>query len=302
MKISRASVFIFLAFIIGYSARAADWTTVASPSVGKQANTLLSVAAAADNDVWAVGAAYNLRLNAYRTVIEHWNGATWSVVKSPNATTGYNLLNGVAVVAANDVWTVGQAAQGSQYSTLVEHWNGTAWSIVPSPNVSGSSSVLQAISVVSASDIWAAGYSTDTNFKNQALTIHWNGTAWSIVSTPIVNNDILFGVDAVTATDIWAVGDSRPNGGDAVTLTMHWNGTAWSVVPSPNGIGDNILFGVAAIASNDVWAVGNAGSLQTLALHWDGASWSVVPTPPFGSDVSNENCRVRPVLRAQLRP
>lgn len=288
MKISRASVFIFLALIIGHSARAADWMTVASPSVGKQANTLLGVAAAADNDVWAVGAAYNLRLNAYRTVIEHWNGATWSVVKSPNATTGYNLLNGVAVVAANDVWTVGQAAQGSQYSTLVEHWEGTAWSIVPSPNVSGSSSVLQAISVVSASDIWAAGYSTDTNFNNHALTIHWNGTAWSIVSTPIVNNDILFGVDAVTATDIWAVGDSRPNGGDAVTLTMHWNGTAWSVVPSPNGIGDNILFGVAAIASNDVWAVGNAGSLQTLALHWDGASWSVVPTPPFGSDVSNE--------------
>ena len=284
MKISRASVFIFLAFIIGHSARAADWTTVASPSVGKQANTLLGVAAAADNDVWAVGAAYNLRLNAYRTVIEHWNGATWSVVKSPNATTGYNLLNGVAVVAANDVWTVGQAAVGSTSNTLVEHWNGSAWSVVSSPNVPGSSSILQAVSVVSASDIWAVGYSTDANFVRHLLTLHWDGASWSIVASPGLG--ILFAVDVVGSNDVWATGESEPA---EQTLTLHWNGSAWSIVPSPNdSTEDNILFGVAAIASNDVWAVGNAGSLKTLALHWDGASWSVMPTPAFGSDVSNE--------------
>ncbi len=285
MKI-HASVLVILGLFAGHSARAADWEIVASPNAGRQANSLSSVAAVTDSDVWAVGWAFNAQLNAYRTVTEHWNGTRWSLVRSPNATNGYNLLNGVAVVAANDVWTVGQAANGSTYSTLVEHWNGAAWSIVPSPNVAGNSNVLEAISVVSANDIWAVGSSTDSNFNNQSLTIHWNGATWSIVPTPAVNDDILFGVDAVASNDVWAVGRSQE---EARTLTLHWNGSAWSVVPSPNdSTEDNILFGVTAVTSNDVWAVGQACCHKTLAIHWDGAAWSVVPTPDFDPDATNQ--------------
>jgi hypothetical protein len=285
MKIARASALVLFALFVSRPVSAADWKVIASPNFGTQANSLSGVDAVADNDVWTVGWAWNNRLSAYRTLIEHWNGASWSMVKSPNATNGYNLLNGVAVVAANDVWTVGQAANGSTYSTLVERWNGAGWSIVPSPNVAGSSSVLTAISVVSANDIWAVGYSTDSNFNNRSLTLHWNGTAWSIVPSPIFNDDILFAVDAVASNDVWAVGRSFQ---EAKTLTIHWNGSNWSIVPSPNGIGDNILFGVAAIASNDVWAVGNEGSLSTLAEHWDGAAWNIVPTPDFNPNATNE--------------
>ena len=276
MRIRHASVVAFLTLFAVHSACAADWEVVASPNAGRQSNSLSSVAAVADNDVWAVGWAFNAQLNAYRTVTEHWNGTRWSLVRSPNATNGYNFLNGVAVVAANDVWTVGQAANGSTYSTLVEHWNGVAWSIVPSPNVAGSSNILEAISVVSANDIWAVGYSSDSSFNNHPLTLHWDGTSWSIVPSPSVNDDILFAVDAVASNDIWAVGRSFQ---EAKTLTIHWDGSNWSIVPSPNGIGDNILFGVAGLSTNDVWAVGNAGSLATLAIHWDGSSWSIVPTP-----------------------
>src|SRR5438034_5434760 len=162
MKIHQISVFVILTLFAGHSARASDWETVASPNAGRQANSLSSVAAVADNDVWAVGWAFNQSLLAYRTLTEHWNGTRWSIVRSPNATTGYNLLNGVGVVAANDVWTVGQAANGSTYSTMIQHWNGTSWNIVSSPNVAGSSNVLEAISVVSANDIWAVGYSSDS--------------------------------------------------------------------------------------------------------------------------------------------
>jgi len=286
MKKHHASVLVILTLLAGYSARAADWEVVASPNGGRQANSLASVAAATDNDLWAVGWAFNQSLFAYRTLTEHWNGTRWSLVRSPNATNGYNLLNGVAVVAANDVWTVGQAANGSIYSTLVEHWNGVAWSIVPSPNVAGDSNVLQAISVVSANDIWAVGYSSDSNFNNHPLTIHWNGATWSIVSSPRVNDDILFGVEAIASNDVWAVGRSQQ---EARTLTLHWNGSAWSIVPSPNDSSeDNILFGVAAVTSNDVWAVGQACCHKTLAIHWDGAAWSVVPTPVFDPNATNQ--------------
>jgi hypothetical protein len=290
MKIRHASVLVILTLLAGHSARAADWEVVASRNGGTQANSLSSVAAATDSDVWAVGWAYNQSLGAYRTLIEHWNGRRWSLVRSPNATNGYNLLNGVAVAAPNDVWTVGQAWNGSTYNTLVEHWNGVAWSIIPSPNVTGNSNVLEAISVVSANNIWAVGFSTDSNFINNTLTLHWDGTSWSIVPSPSLDSDILFAVDALASNDVWAGGRTKPGGyGEDRTLTMHWDGSNWSIVPSPNdSSNDNDLFGVAAVASNDVWAVGNAGSLKTLAIHWNGASWSVVPTPVFDPNATNQ--------------
>jgi hypothetical protein len=108
MKTFRVLAFVVLSLWVVGSAVAADWEIVRSPNSGKQANSLASVAAASDNDVWAVGWAFSQQLNAYRTQIQRWNGAGWSLVKSPNATNGYNLLNGVVVVTANDVWAVGQ--------------------------------------------------------------------------------------------------------------------------------------------------------------------------------------------------
>src|SRR5262245_47662751 len=166
MKTLLASVLFILSLLTGHWALAADWEIVASPNAGRQANSLSSVSALADNDIWAVGWAFNQSLFAYRTLTEHWNGTRWSVVRSPNATNGYNLLNGVGAVAANNVWAVGQAAIGSTYSTLIQHWNGSSWNIASSPNVSGFSNVLQAISVVSANDIWAVDYSQDPNFNS----------------------------------------------------------------------------------------------------------------------------------------
>ena len=290
MKKYHLSIFVIFTLLAGHSARAGDWEVVASPSAGRQANSLSSIASVTDTDVWAVGWAFNAQLNAYRTVTEHWNGTRWSVIRSPNATNGYNLLNGVGVVAPNDVWAVGQAASGSTYSTLILHRNGMSWNIVSSPNVPGFSNVLQAISVISANDIWAVGYSQDTNFNTFTLALHWNGASWSIVPSPTVDHDILFGVDAIATNDVWAVGRSRPGGyGEDRTLTLHWDGVNWSVVPSPNGgVNDNDLFGVFMVASNDVWAVGNNGSLATLAIHWDGASWSVVSTPDFDPNATNQ--------------
>jgi len=99
---------------------------IAVPNPSPFTNRLRAVAAISTSDVWAVGQANTPDGLNLVTLIEHWNGTVWSVFRSPNATNGYNLLNGIALVAANDVWTVGQAANGSTYSTLVEHWDGVS--------------------------------------------------------------------------------------------------------------------------------------------------------------------------------
>jgi hypothetical protein len=73
-------------------------------------------------DVWAVGWIYN---NPSHTLTLHWNGVNWSIVPSPNVGTAPSTLSGVAVVSANNIWTVGRYynASPSGMRTLVEHYS-----------------------------------------------------------------------------------------------------------------------------------------------------------------------------------
>lgn len=162
------------------------------------------------------------------------------------------------------------------------------WYCVASPSPGTWFDTLNAIAGVASSDLWAVGSSQgpDGGSPELTLTEHWNGTTWSLVSSPngSGHNDSLNAVAAVASNDVWAVGAD-----DTQALTEHWNGSAWSVVPSPTlSSGTSpLLVGVAAISSNDVWAVGSyrqsgVGLLTPLAAHWDGTGWSVVPTPSLG--------------------
>ena len=58
--------------------------------------------------------------------MEHWDGTTWSLVRSPAGKEPWDF----APRASNDVWMTGD--QGN-YVTLLEHWDGSAWSVVQSP-------------------------------------------------------------------------------------------------------------------------------------------------------------------------
>ena len=181
---------------------------------------------------------------------------SWVVVDHPSAGPGESHFNDVAAISANDVWAVGSFGDSSNYyQTLTEHWDGTAWSVVNSPDVSTFVNVLTGVSAVASDDVWAVGWYNTTGSNAQNMTMHWNGSQWSLVSSPAVGtNSRLNSVVAISADDVWAVGYSGASTYQA--LAIHWNGTAWSVVWTPNvGTGSNALNGVAAIASNDVWAV-----------------------------------------------
>jgi hypothetical protein len=157
--------------------------------------------------------------------------------------------------------------------------------VVSSPNTtSGADNSLLAVAAVAANDVWAGGgisSSTGQGLTDQTLIEHWDGSKWSVVSSPSPGKDhnTIFGMSAVSANDVWAVGYY-----DDSTLVEHWNGSAWSVVPSPNdSTHNNTLYAVAAVSANDVWAVGIAvqdgGGHSPLIEHWDGSKWSIVPGP-----------------------
>lgn len=166
------------------------------------------------------------------------------------------------------------------------------WSIVASPNLGSNSNDLNGVVAVSTNDVWAVGQATGGKISEQTLIEHWNGTQWSIVSSPNPSNRFnnLSAVAAISAKNIWAVGDHQSQTAAIETLIEQWDGSHWHVVSGSNPSTTlNNLESVAAITANDVWAVGyyrSGNNDDTLIEHWNGSSWSVIASPNPGT-VSN---------------
>src|SRR5207249_1971044 len=168
-----------------------------------------------------------------QTLVEHWNGTSWSIISSPNVGTGNNFLEAVACISAANCWAAGYYFNGSGFAqTLVEHWNGMSWSIVPSNNSNAAqNNYLYGVTCTSTTNCWAVGYFFNGS-SSQALIERWDGTAWAIAISPSTANR-LFGVTCGLAPECWAVGDYSPSG-HAQTLIENWDGTSWAIVSSPN--------------------------------------------------------------------
>src|SRR5437870_826974 len=170
--------------------------------------------------------------------------ANWAIVTSPNTSTTQNNLLGVTCVSASDCWAVGSYDAGSGApKSLIEHWDGRAWAVEPSPNASLPSNVLTDGTCVSASDCWAVGFSQSLVGAyniNQTLIERWDGTAWTIVTSPNTSalDNYLDSVTCVSASDCWAVGyyytGNAVESGMYQTLIEHWDGSSWAIVTSPN--------------------------------------------------------------------
>jgi hypothetical protein len=146
-------------------------------------------------------------------LIEHWDGAAWSIVSSPNA--GDANPTGISAVAANDIWAVGYA---NGTDGFVLHWDGTQWTLDVHAG-----RFISGVSARAANDVWAVGTQVE----------HWDGTQWTLVPSPDPSQGggVLLAVDAVSATDVWGVGIR--NGTTVETLTERYNDPCITPTPPP---------------------------------------------------------------------
>ncbi len=73
------------------------------------------------------------------TLVESWNGRTWSVVPSPSPGTIWSVLDVVScTIPTNCVAIGGSNSGGTTSQTLIESWNGETWSVTPGPSTVGS--------------------------------------------------------------------------------------------------------------------------------------------------------------------
>jgi len=275
------------------AARANTGRVATSSSLVTSGRQLTAVSALSDTDAWAVG--YITRSTGEkRTLIRHWDGTTWSRVKSPNPNPEINVLMGVSFRTPSEGWAVGWTSPttvtaGEQ--TMVLHWDGVKWSRVDSPDRGSIGSYLRGVRVFSANDAWAVGASfTSIAYTSRTLTLHWDGTKWSIVKSPDPNafRDGLVGVGGVSGNRVWSVGTTDvigvPNVSEAPLILLLQDGS-WSEVATPPQTSDSWLMSVSEDPTNpnDVWAVGGSVAGGAIALHWDGVSWTQDTSPSLGS-------------------
>ena len=292
------------------------------PSVSPPAPTgseFEDVACASAARCFAVGE-YWITAGIYAALIEQWDGAQWSIASAP---AGVDALNDIACPSATTciavgtkdgnrpavlrwngtIWSVDTSAMPSQFnnfnllacsspthcfatsqgSIVVAEWNGHAWSPATVPRVSLYDG-FNDLTCASATSCFAVGQTVAAGV-NQTLIEHWDGSSWSLMTSPATPADFAFFLESIScpsATSCFVVGTEQGAPDITNTLVERWNGSAWAIVASPNSAEltiDNRLDSVACASETDCVAAGGSQLFE----RWDGMTWAVVaPAAPNG--------------------
>jgi hypothetical protein len=158
------------AYALHYNGTSWAVTILPQPAVsGPSSPVLHGVTAVASNNVWAVGENEEVPGLGITTLIEHWNGTAWSIVRSPTPG-AYPTLNAVAARSASDVYAVGfnePSVNGGVQQGMILRWNGSKWSADTDPTAGTFSPLYGAATLPGAASEWAAGI----NGTDQALVL-----------------------------------------------------------------------------------------------------------------------------------
>ena len=232
-------------------------------NVAKPAGTgdiLYGVTAIGDDDVWAVGGQED-RQGIWHPLAEHFDGAHWSVVPTPDPNGGGNLLYALAAVSGSDLYAAGQSGTAFPSGALVEHWNGSSWSTVPAAGDATASLDPFGLTAAPGSVTLVGARESDTS---PFTTLVASGSASGLgpVSSPSQGageNDLFAAAtaaDGSTWADGWYI---DPSTGNHQAIIEHGVAGQWSIVPSPEpgaANGDVGLAGLTTIPGGGLWAVG----------------------------------------------
>jgi hypothetical protein len=102
------------------------------------------------------------------TLIEHWDGNSWSQVQGFGVEPE-SAAYGVAAVSPGDAWAVGDGGG----LVLIGRWNGSSWGVFPSPEVTGR---LLAATTITACDVWAVGLRYEEGVGFLTLSEHFTSS------------------------------------------------------------------------------------------------------------------------------
>jgi hypothetical protein len=264
-----------------------EWSDAPGPKLPEGSEPYLSsVSADSPTDIWAAGHILQDDMLQLFGLIEHYDGTSWTATDIPFTP----FLNAIAAISPDDVWVGGYSGEtGETSKTYLAHWNGTEWTQVTSPNVGTGANAINGLVAIATDNVWAVGYSTAKPDQDPTFNLieHWNGTEWSVVTSPNVGpttgyqSNRLFGITAFSAADLWAFGSSfaADGSGQQLSLAMQGNGTTWTIMPTPspdaNGFRSDVLFGGVVVGPGSLYIAGSQDEAPspitgTLVLHTTG--------------------------------
>jgi hypothetical protein len=242
----------------------AGWVLVRlpSPEAGATEIDIGSVSCASQTSCVAVGS-YQNASGIELTLVEGWNGSTWTVVPSPNpAGEEVSAFTSVSCPTTSSCTAVGYWAsiQGIDLS-LAATWDGSTWSIQPTPGSTGQTETrLVSVSCAASNSCTAVGESAGT-----PLAIGWDGSTWATENTESFGDaGSLASVSCSAASACTATGSASSQ-----PLAAVWDGGSWTLETTPTLSGGGTFNAVSCPTTTRCNAVGSgtddAGTPQVLA-------------------------------------
>ena len=268
-----------------------EWSVMPTPNVADTDNGFLGISCASPTLCFAVGAAGDSPVTP-RTLIEQWDGTSWTIVASPNpsGTNTFPDLSDVACPSATACYAAGYYTQGRTMKSIIERWDGAKWSMVTSPDVEAD---ITHLACPTATDCFAVGTAhKDANGAFHNVVLRGGTGSWSIV--PYAANepggDVIRDIACANPSMCFVVGY---NGSKNPVTIEQWNGTGWTKLTLPLLILPDSTLSDVACAGTVCFGVGHSSAplgtpTKTLIVRRTPSGWKVVtsPNPTGGRQVA----------------
>jgi len=222
------------------TASSSTWAIQRTPNSHGPNGQLSSVSCTSASSCTAVGW-YENDQQYPEPLAESRHGNQWSpeVVPAPTGALGSQFY-GVSCPTPTFCMAVGVTRpSSSRGSAFAETWDDGTWAIAPAVDPSGAAfTTLYGAACTSPDSCVAVGEfsTTSTTSVFQAMTQTWDGSSWTVSSTPLPAAAIrseLVSVSCPTSMACTTVGTYVTSSEGEIGLAEAWDGTNWAFEPTP---------------------------------------------------------------------
>ncbi len=259
---------------------------VAVPTpAGTQTANLTNVSCSSTTSCLALGQ-YTTFAGTTGTVVDSWNGTSWSIQASPPAAATWSSLSCGAPTLCIAVGYTGSLGAGTTVQATAI-WNGSTWTSQPGVTPVGATvTQLVSVSCTTATACTAVGsyFIPDSGSSGDTLAEFWNGSTWALQTVPMPANVTSLQINSVSCaspTACMMVGTAFDLGADGPVVET-WDGSSWTLGTAPTG-GRNgpSMLDVSCSSLTACTAVGFTKTNTFKLLDWNGTAWSADHTIPL---------------------
>jgi hypothetical protein len=252
------------------------WTASSDPAASLLPS-LRRVSCLSSSFCMAVGQRLNDATSSTNTLVEYWNGSSWSVLASPQGALANSELRSVSCTSTSFCLAVGSSTSlGSILTqTLSEVWNGALWSALPNPVGLGGALNLMSVSCASSSYCVSLGYGAGGGpLGVVASQLLWNGLSLSVPNLAAAAPPV-GGLSCVSPTFCMAAANNTYS---------RWDGSSWSNLPVAASSEADSATALTCTSTTFCISAGSRDGhetgyiTQTLVKEWNGTSWNYVPS------------------------